>query len=46
MQTGDADFAQDYAISAEVEDSIPPVLDVLKGADHFDLTGRWVTLSG
>jgi hypothetical protein len=23
MQTGDADFAQDYAISAEVEDSIP-----------------------
>jgi hypothetical protein len=34
MMTGDADFAQDYAISAEVEDSIPPILDVLKAVDE------------
>lgn len=33
LQTGDADFAQDFAVSAEVLDSIPPVLDVLKGVD-------------
>ncbi|MBP2448899.1 nucleotidyltransferase family protein [Rhizobium leguminosarum] len=33
MQTGDADFAQDFAISAGVEDSLPPVLDVLKSVD-------------
>jgi hypothetical protein len=33
MQTGDADFAQDFAISAEVADSIPPVLDLLKSVD-------------
>lgn len=33
MQTGDADFAQDFAISAEVEDSLPPVLEVLQSVD-------------
>lgn len=31
--TGDADLAQDFAISAEVEDSLPPILDLLKGLD-------------
>jgi hypothetical protein len=31
--TGDADLAQDYAISAEVRDSIPPILDLLQGLD-------------
>lgn len=31
--TGDADLAQDYAISAEVGDSLPPILDLLKGID-------------
>ncbi|MBL0375371.1 hypothetical protein JJB09_25490 [Rhizobium sp. KVB221] len=33
MMTGDADFAQDYAISAEVEDSIPPILQILNDLD-------------
>ncbi|WP_425624933.1 nucleotidyltransferase family protein [Agrobacterium radiobacter] len=33
MQTGDADFAQDFAISAEVEDSLPPILDLLQSVD-------------
>ncbi|MGO8484665.1 GSU2403 family nucleotidyltransferase fold protein, partial [Rhizobium leguminosarum] len=33
MQTGDADFAQDFAISAGVEDSLPPVLEVLRSID-------------
>lgn len=33
LQTGDADFAQDFAVSAEVLDSIPPILDVLHGVD-------------
>ncbi|TCQ95818.1 GSU2403 family nucleotidyltransferase fold protein [Neorhizobium sp. JUb45] len=33
MQTGDADFAQDFAISAEVGDSLPPVLDLLQTID-------------
>ncbi|TAV44161.1 hypothetical protein ELI02_34240 [Rhizobium leguminosarum] len=33
MQTGDADFAQDFAISAEVGDSLPPVLDILQAID-------------
>ncbi|WP_037150253.1 nucleotidyltransferase family protein [Rhizobium freirei] len=33
MQTGDADFAQDFAISAEVGDSLPPVLEVLQSVD-------------
>ncbi len=31
MQTGDADFAQD---SAEVEDSLPPILDLLRSIDR------------
>lgn len=31
--TGDADLAQDYAISAEVGDSLPPILDLLKEVD-------------
>lgn len=30
MQTGDADFAQFHSISVAVEDTIPPVLDVLR----------------
>ncbi|WP_306909369.1 nucleotidyltransferase family protein [Rhizobium mesoamericanum] len=33
MQTGDADFAQDFAISAEVQDSLPPVLEILRSVD-------------
>lgn len=33
LTTGDADLAQDFAISAEVMDSIPPVLDILKRLD-------------
>jgi hypothetical protein len=33
MQTGDADFAQDYAISAEVGDSLPPMLETLHTID-------------
>lgn len=33
MQTGDADFAQDFAISAGVQDSLPPVLEVLQSVD-------------
>ena len=33
MMTGDADFAQDYAISAEVEDSIPPIFEILNDLD-------------
>lgn len=33
MQTGDADFAQDFSISAEVEDSLPPILEVLRSVD-------------
>ncbi|WP_187182047.1 GSU2403 family nucleotidyltransferase fold protein [Rhizobium sp. WL3] len=31
--TGDADIAQDFAISAEVTDTLPPILDLLKGLD-------------
>lgn len=33
MQTGDADFAQFHAISVAVEDTIPPVLEVLREVD-------------
>ncbi|WP_426129918.1 nucleotidyltransferase family protein [Pararhizobium sp. PWRC1-1] len=33
LQTGDADFAQDYAISAEVGDSLPPIMEVLQSVD-------------
>ena len=32
--TGDADIAQDYAISSEVSDSLPPILDLLKEVDE------------
>ncbi|QXC48764.1 hypothetical protein KHC17_01125 [Agrobacterium salinitolerans] len=31
--TGDADLAQDYAISSEVEDSIPPIVALLQSID-------------
>ncbi|TCB60153.1 hypothetical protein E0J20_09170 [Rhizobium leguminosarum bv. viciae] len=31
--TGDADIAQDYAISGEVADSMPPIVDLLQGVD-------------
>jgi hypothetical protein len=31
--TGDADFAQDYAISQEVADSLPPIVELLRGVD-------------
>jgi hypothetical protein len=33
LQTGDADFAQHYSISSRVEDSLPPILDILQGVD-------------
>ncbi|WP_117195264.1 nucleotidyltransferase family protein [Rhizobium terrae] len=33
LQTGDADFAQHYSISSSVEDSLPPILEILKGVD-------------
>lgn len=33
MQTGDADFAQFHSISVAVQDTIPPVLDVLRQID-------------
>ncbi|QWK80826.1 nucleotidyltransferase family protein [Ochrobactrum sp. BTU1] len=33
MQTGDADFAQDFAISSEVQDSLPPILEILQSVD-------------
>jgi len=33
LQTGDADFAQSHAISASVEDTLPPMLDVLRKVD-------------
>jgi hypothetical protein len=33
LQTGDADFAQSHAISAPVEDTLPPMLDVLRKVD-------------
>ena len=33
MQTGDADFAQFHSISAAVEDSLPPILDVIRTVD-------------
>lgn len=31
--TGDADIAQDFAISAEVRDSLPPIIDILQSID-------------
>ncbi|MDX3926128.1 MAG: GSU2403 family nucleotidyltransferase fold protein [Shinella sp.] len=33
LQTGDADFAQHYSVSATIEDSLPPVIDILKDVD-------------
>jgi hypothetical protein len=33
MQTGDIDIAQFHSVSVAVEDSIPPVLDILKSVD-------------
>jgi len=33
LQTGDADFAQHYSISAEVEDSLPPIMEILQSVD-------------
>ncbi|MBD9596310.1 hypothetical protein IB270_26060 [Ensifer sp. ENS05] len=34
IQTGDADFAQDFAISSGVEDRLPPILEVLRSVDE------------
>lgn len=31
--TGDANIAHDYAISREVEDSVPPIVELLQGVD-------------
>lgn len=31
--TGDTDLAQDYAISSEIEDSIPPIVHLLQSID-------------
>jgi hypothetical protein len=31
--TGDADIAQDYAINREVEDSLPPIVELLQSVD-------------
>lgn len=39
LQTGDADFAQHYSISAEVDDSLPPIMEILQ---HVDPTFRAV----
>lgn len=33
LQTGDADFAQGYAISTEVGDGLPPMMEVLQSVD-------------
>ncbi|KKX32889.1 GSU2403 family nucleotidyltransferase fold protein [Rhizobium sp. LC145] len=33
LLTGDADIAQDHAISHEVEDSLPPIVELLQGID-------------
>jgi hypothetical protein len=33
MQTGDIDIAQFHSVSVAVEDSIPPILDILKSVD-------------
>ncbi|CDZ43378.1 nucleotidyltransferase family protein [Neorhizobium galegae] len=34
LLTGDADIAQDYAISCEVEDTLPPILELLQAVDE------------
>jgi hypothetical protein len=31
--TGDADIAQDYTISQDVEDTLPPIFELLHGVD-------------
>ncbi|ODR93145.1 nucleotidyltransferase family protein [Sinorhizobium alkalisoli] len=31
--TGDADVAQDYAVSSEVDDSLPPILELVQSVD-------------
>lgn len=33
LQTGDADFAQHYSISSAVQDSLPPILTILREID-------------
>jgi hypothetical protein len=33
LQTGDADFAQHHSVSSTIGDSLPPVIDILKGVD-------------
>jgi hypothetical protein len=33
LQTGDADFAQRYSVSSSMEDSLLPVLDILRSVD-------------
>ncbi|MGV1760956.1 nucleotidyltransferase family protein [Rhizobium sp. A22-96] len=33
LLTGDADLAQDYAISHEMEDSLPPIVELLQAVD-------------
>lgn len=33
LQTGDADFAQHYSISSSVEDSLRPILEILRSVD-------------
>lgn len=33
MQTGDTDFAQFHSISAAIEDSLPPILNILRDVD-------------
>lgn len=33
LLTGDADIAQDYALSREVEDSLPPIVELLQNVD-------------
>ncbi len=56
MQTADADFAQFHAISVAVQDTMPPVLDILRAVDKTfrevphqtdtRLTTRFVSRSG
>ena len=49
MQTGDADFAQFHSISVAVDDSVPPLLGVLRSVDAsfrevpHQMDGRQVT---
>ena len=49
MQTGDADLAQFYAVSAAVEDSLPPIVQILEKLDPtfrelpHQIDGRFTT---